>query len=75
VTVVRSAPGNPDVQPLAVAQLLWRDEARAVLTRRGSASSLRSVTRWRLWEALAEQLPLDVLRREVPAAIRARPGW
>lgn len=75
VTVVRSASDNPDVQPLAVAQLLWRDEARTVLTRRGSARGLRSSTRWRLWEALAEQLPLDVLRREVRAAIRARPGW
>lgn len=75
VTTIRPPSGNPDVQPLAIAQLLWRDEACAVLTRRGCARGLRSATRWRLWEALAEQLPLDVLRREVRAAIRARPGW
>lgn len=75
VTVLRAPSQNAAVQPLAVAQLLWRDEAYEVLARRGSARGLGSATRWRLWEALAEQLPLDVLRREVRAAIRARPGW
>lgn len=66
---------NPAPVPLAVAQLLWRDEALAVLTRRGDAAGMRAATRWRLWEALADQLPLDVLQREVREAIKARPEW
>jgi hypothetical protein len=66
---------NPAPVPLAVAQLLWRDEALAVLVRRGDARGLRSANRWRLWDALAEQLPLELLQREVRVAIRARSGW
>ena len=62
---------SPDVQSLAVARLLWRHEACTVLTRCG----LWSASRWRLRAALADPLPLDLLRREVAAVIRARPRW
>jgi hypothetical protein len=73
--VVREAGPNPAPDPLSIAQLLWRDEAYAVLDRRGLSSGLRKVTRWRLWEALAGQLPLPELQREVREAIKARPEW
>lgn len=73
--VLRPAACNPEPVPFAIAQLLWRDEAMAVLRERGDAAGLRTATRWRLWEALAVQLPLDQLRREVRNKIKARPGW
>jgi hypothetical protein len=73
--VLRPTVCNPQPVPLAIAQLLWRDEAMAVLRERGDVAGLRTATRWRLWEALAVQLPLDQLRREVRNKIKARRGW
>jgi len=76
VLAVLREPGlNPAPEPLAIAQLLWRDEAYGLLDRRGLSAGLRRATRWRLWEALAVELPLGVLQREVRKAIRARPEW
>jgi len=73
--VVREPGSNPAPDPLSIAQLLWRDEAYAVLDRRGLSVGLRKATRWRLWEGLAGQLPLHELQREVRNAIKARPEW
>jgi hypothetical protein len=73
--VVRSPGDNPAPEPLAIAQLLWRDEAFEVLDRRGLSAGLRKANRWRLWEAMAEHLPLATLQREVREAIKARPEW
>lgn len=73
--IVRGAGSNPAPEPLSVAQLLWRDEAYAVLDRRGFSAGLRRATRWRLWEALAGQVSLPELQYEVREAIKARPEW
>lgn len=66
---------NPQPDPAAIAQLLWRDEAYEVLHRLGLSEGLRTATRWRLWEALARELPLGHLQQEVRNVIKARPGW
>jgi hypothetical protein len=73
--VMRAPKPNPAPDALSVAQLLWRDEAYSVLARRDLAAGLRKATRWRLWQILAEQLPLAVLQREVREAIKARLDW
>jgi hypothetical protein len=73
--VVREPGPNPAPDPLSIAQLLWRDEAYLVLDGRGLSGGLKKATRWRLWEALAEQLPLDELQQEVRKAIKARQEW
>ena len=75
LTVLRDGCRNPAPDPLSVAQLLWRDEAYEVLDRRGLAAGMRAATRWRLWQALAEQLSLPDLQFEVREAIKARPEW
>jgi hypothetical protein len=73
--VIREPGSNPVPDPLSIAQLLWRDEAYAVLDRRGLSGGLRKATRWRLWETLAGQLPLHELQYEARNAIKARPEW
>ncbi len=73
--VVRMPASNPAPDPMSIAQLLWRDEAFNVLDRRGLSVGLRRATRWRLWQALADELPLATLQREVRQAIKARPEW
>jgi hypothetical protein len=73
--IVRVPGSNPVPDALSIAQLLWRDEAYNVLDHRGLSAGLRRATRWRLWETLAEQLPLAALQCEVREAIKARPEW
>jgi hypothetical protein len=73
--VVRSPKRNPNVSPLAVAQLLWRDEALGVLRSRGLHRGLSAATRWRLWQHLANSLTLDDLRCEVREHLKARQDW
>ena len=73
--VLRHPMPNPSVNPLAVAQLLWRAEALEVLQRRRLQKGLLTATRWRLWERLAEELPLQELREEVRVALKARREW
>lgn len=73
--VRRGARCNPKVDPYAVAQLVWRDEAFALLERYGAAAGMRRATRFRLWEALAENLLTATLAAEVRAILKARQQW
>lgn len=73
--VLRDPSPNPGVEPVAVAQLLWRDEAFDVLRQRDLHRGLATATRWRLWDALATELTVDTLRREVRLRIKARSAW
>jgi hypothetical protein len=73
--VIQEPGSNPSPDPMSIAQLLWRDEAYSILDTRGLSGGLRKATRWRLWEALAAQLPLPELQLDVRNAIKARPEW
>ena len=71
----RSAERNNNVDPFCVAQLLWRDEALALLERHGLERGLRSKPRHVLWRALADQLSQDDLASAVRDQLRSRVGW
>ncbi|HET7418144.1 MAG TPA: sce7726 family protein [Solirubrobacterales bacterium] len=71
----RPARANPEVDPQAVAQLLWRSEALAALEARNEARGMRSKPRRALWSALAETTPRRELRLLVRETLRARQGW
>jgi hypothetical protein len=72
--VRRRAPRrNPACEPLAIAQLLWRDEAAALLVRHGQPVRTRD-TRWMLWDRLAEW-PIRELQSSVRAQLKVRPQW
>lgn len=73
--VVREPGANPSPDPLSIAQLVRRDEAYQILRRHGREQGLRTATRWRIWNALAAELPISVVQREVRAAIKARREW
>lgn len=66
---------NTQIDPFAVAQLLWRDEALGILKERGLQKGLVSKPRNVLWDALAKQLPLKELQDEVRRCLKARPRW
>ncbi len=73
--IERPAQDNPAVQPLAVAQLLWRQEAFELLEEHGGTEGLRRATRWQLWRELVERLGVDELRAQVRRTLRARRAW
>jgi len=55
---------NPAVDPFAVAQLLWRDDALDALARRDCATGLWTRTRPAIWRALSELVPATELLAE-----------
>lgn len=66
---------NPGVDPPVLAALLWRDEALALLDGVGYATGLRGAPRARIYDRLADTLPLGELRRCVRETLRRRTGW
>jgi hypothetical protein len=72
---IRDGSSNPDQDPHAIAQLLWRDEALDALSARGLDRGLRTKPRRELWRALAEAVPIDDLGELVRNQLRARPAW
>jgi hypothetical protein len=72
---LQHARNNPSLQPLAIAQLLWRDEAVMLLEQLGHARGLIGKPRAALYARLAEVAPLDLLRSCVRARLKNRTNW
>ncbi len=66
---------NPGLDLEAVAALLWRDEALALLQARGRARGLVSKPRRELYRALVATLAPVELRRCVRDALKSRTDW
>lgn len=75
IELVRSPSPNPTADPLAIAQLLWRDEAHAELQDRGLAEGLRLATRWKLWDAMVANLSPSEISESARRRLKARRGW
>lgn len=72
---VREARDNPQQDAFAVAQLLWRDEALAILEEHSLADGVRSKPRRVLWQRLAKDLTPDVLGSAVRDRLKRRERW
>lgn len=75
LVVIREGGRNPTVDPIAVAQLLWREELVTLLTAYGAPKRLLRRPRWDLWPALAERMTIEELAASVRRALKARQGW
>jgi hypothetical protein len=64
---------NKAVDPLAMAQLLWREEAIAALTKLGLIEGFRGKKREILWLRLAQNVSSSELSRTVREAVKNRP--
>lgn len=71
----RTGSVNNTVDPMSIAQLLWRDEALAELTERGLDRGVRSKPRRAVWQRLVDVLELADLQRVVRTRLKARTGW
>lgn len=72
---IRPGGVNPGQDPHAVAQLLWREEAVALLRARGFPPRSLRGSRKLMWRTLADLLPLQELAAEVRQILKLRQGW
>jgi len=72
---VREAHFNPCIEPFALVQLLWRDEALSLLKELGLAEGYSKKPRKEIWERLANSLPLQDLRFYVRQQLKSRRKW
>ncbi|MFI1914695.1 sce7726 family protein [Nocardia sp. NPDC020380] len=66
---------NRDVEPIALAQLLWREEALEELTVRDADRGVRSKPRWAVWTRLTEVIDREELRCLVRRRLKERQCW
>jgi hypothetical protein len=72
---LRRARANPLVDPLAVAKLLWRDEALLFLVELGKDAGVRSKPRAIVYERLTQVVELEAIRQRVCLQMRHRSKW
>jgi hypothetical protein len=75
LTPVRPAKSNPAIDAFLVAQLLWKEEAIAVLESCGLARGWKSKRAKLVHEYLAASMPLEQLTGHVRAALKNRTEW
>lgn len=63
------------LNPMSLAQLLWREEALDELRQRQQARGLSSKARHYVWERLTEVVSLEELRGIVRQRLKARSEW
>jgi hypothetical protein len=71
----RPAAANPQLDPVAIASLLWREEVAAVLKERCGGHGLSGHRRPLLRKLLAGLMPLEDLRAVVRSALQQRKDW
>ena len=72
---VRYPRRNPDLNAVAVAGLLWREEALSLLAAEGLDRGIRTSTRARLYEELAAHIEVRRLQGMVAMCMRSRSNW
>lgn len=75
VETVKQPDLNPIVDPKALVQLLWRDEALEELQRRGRAQGIASKPRNHIWHRLVEHTTLEELKELVREKLKSRLDW
>jgi hypothetical protein len=71
---VRRERANPGRDPRALVEMLWADQAIALLEARNLARGVRGKPRHIVWDRLCEQLALDEIAAAVRAHLKATAG-
>ncbi len=71
----RMAGLNTEIEPLALAELLWRSEVIQLLAAKGSQRAALRQARSHLYRQLVETSELDELRDSVRACLKSRENW
>jgi hypothetical protein len=73
--VRRKAKRNNRVHPYSVAQLLWKNEAVALLNTIGITKRIVGLPRTKLCKLLVSRMSASALKRSVRESLRQRSGW
>ena len=68
----RRAATNPEQDPRALVELLWRDEALELLSRHNAVAGVRSKPRPAVWDRVCEALDMTQIRSAVQHRLMAR---
>lgn len=71
----RTVAMNPNINPTALAELLWRAEAVDILKKRGIPDRMLRRPRAQLYKCLADSLSLKELRSAVRHSLKVRESW
>lgn len=66
---------NKNVDPFALVQLLWKEEALGILEHFALDKGVRSKSRVEMWERLVNNLSIDELKYHVRETLKSRKGW
>ncbi len=72
---IRKCTNNDGVDPVALVQLLWREEALDLLISRGLEKGYKSKPRKKIWERVVETVPLPELQACVRQQLKNRNNW
>lgn len=66
---------NFEVDPEALVQLLWRDEALSILKVHGLAGGMQKKSRKSMWKAMLRELDLPTIKSSVRNCLKYRLDW
>lgn len=72
---VREGRRNPSIDPIALLELLWKEEAITILDELGAARGWRSKRLSLIYGRLAELLTVEELGKRVRQALKSRQKW
>ncbi len=72
---VRKAERNPEFNPFIFAHLLWRSEAKDILSELGSETAAHRATRTQLYKLIVEKTSDHELIRVIKKALETRSNW
>jgi len=72
---LRKATRNPNVDPISLARLLWKNEAVEVLEKLGEKQTISRNSRAVLYRQLVDRISLPRLKRVVRTYLKKREGW
>lgn len=69
---VRKPQSNPHRDPRSLVELLWFDDALALLEKRNAARGFRGKPRWIVWDRVCELCSINEIARAVRGHLKAR---
>ena len=75
INTVSSPQDNPNVDPNAIVQLLWKNEAIDILNEMRIQKGLKNKPRAIIWKHLASLLSIEELKNSVRQKLKARQHW
>ncbi len=75
INEICSPKDNPNIDPNAIVQLLWKNEALDILKSIGLCRGMKNKTRSIIWGHLVSSLSLDEIKKAVRQKLKSRQHW